>query len=319
MRGTSGWLACGWIRRLERGMIQADPHASRLPCMGRTSNSLTRRTGRMVPIPDEPSEATTHLARRLSAAEVEAVLRRAVELQVHEGDEHDDGHEGMPEGELVRIGHEIGLSPRHIQQALAETSAAPSPEEGRFGRGFGPSEIRVSRLLRLPSARAVDELDRYAREREGMVIHRRFPDRAVYARASGFAAELQRGLSGLSQKYPRLDVRELEIGVRAADDHSCYVAIRADLRAARTEWVSGGLAAGVSTGGVAGAILGLVVAPPAALLGAPILLASLWGFRLGYRRKIEEKRNQMESILDRLEHGELMPPTRPTLLDRLGL
>jgi hypothetical protein len=247
------------------------------------------------------------------------VLRRAVELQLHEGEDLTGSHEGMAESELVRIGHEIGLSPRHIQQALAETSAEPEPAAGRFGQGFGPADVRVSRLLRVPAERAISELDRYVRSNELMVIHRRFDDRAVYTRASGFAAELQRGLSGLSQKYPRLDVPELEIAVRRADERSCYVAIRADLRSTRTGWVTGGLIGGTGAGGAVATVLGIAIAPPAALIGAPLLLAAVWGSRTAYRRTLEQKRNQLESILDRLEHGELVQPARPSFRDRLGL
>ncbi len=246
------------------------------------------------------------------------MIRRAVELQVHEGDDPTSPHEGMPEEELTRIGREIGLSPRHIQQALAETSAAPVATDGLVNRRFGPADVQTSRLLRIPAERAREELDRYARKQEWMVIHRRFSDRVVYVKASGFAAEVQRGLSGLSQKYPRLDVPELEVGVREADAASCYVALRCDLRSLRAGWL-GGAAAGTSGGIVVATVLGIAIAPPAALIGAPILAASAWGSRAGYRRAALQKRDLMESVLDRLEHGELAAPDRPGLRERLGL
>lgn len=270
-------------------------------------------------IPDEHSESSAHPVRRLSSSEVEAVLRRAVELQMHEGDETSASREGMPEAELTRIGREIGLSPRHIQQALVETSATTEPVDGLVGRGFGPAAVRVSRLLGIPAEHAVDELDRYVRQRECMVIHRRFSDRSVYTRASGFSANLQRGLSGISHKYPRLDAAELEIGVRKADDHSCYVSIRADLRGARTSWVGGGLFVGTGAGATLATVLGIAIAPPAALIGAPVFAAAVWGTRVGYQRTLQQKRSQIESILDRLEHGELLADRRPALRERLGL
>lgn len=256
--------------------------------------------------------------RRLSATEVEAVIRRAVELQAHEGEDLMSPYEGMPEAELTRIGQEIGLSPRHIQQALAETSTGPVATDRLLDRRFGPAAVRTSRLLRIPATRARDHLDRYACNLEWMVVHRRFSDRIVYSRAKGFAAEVQRGLSGLSQKYPRLDVRELEISVREVDEASCYVALRCDLRGLRAGWL-GGAAAGSSGGVVLATVLGIAVAPPAALIGAPFLAAAAWGCRAGYRRDADRKREQMESVLDRLEHGELAAPERPGLRERLGL
>jgi hypothetical protein len=258
-------------------------------------------------------------ARRLSTVEVEAVLRRAVELQAREGDARIAEAEGTSEGELVRIGREIGLSPQHIQQALAETSARPEPEDGWFGRGFGPGDVRVSRLLRIPESRARADLDSYMHDRECMVVHRRFADRVIYVRASGFAADLQRGLSGFNQKYPRVDVPELEVAVRAADERSCYVGLRIDLRSRRTGWASGGLLGGTSVGGSVAVFLGIAVAPPAALAGIPLLLGGIWGSRAAYRRALVEKQEQLESMLDRLEHGELLPPPKPSLRNRLGL
>jgi hypothetical protein len=257
-------------------------------------------------------------ARRLSAAEVEVVLRRAVELQSREGDAAIGISEGMPESELMRIGHEIGLSPRHMQQALAETSVEAEPEDGWFGRGFGPAEVRASRLLAIPEARARTDLDRYLRERETMIVYRRFAGRSVYRRGSGFAAELQRFTSGFNQPYPRIDLPEVEVGIRAADERSCFVSLRADLRGTRTGWVSGGLAGGTTAGGTLALTLGIAIAPPVALVGVPVMLGTLLGTRTGYRRAFGQKQSQLESLLDRLEHGELLPRPRGGLRDRLG-
>lgn len=256
--------------------------------------------------------------RRLSTMEVEAVIRRAVELQAHEGEDPTSPHEGMREAELTRIGREIGLSPRHIQQALAETSAAPEPTDGLVDRRFGPATVATSRLVGIPAARARDELDRYARNQEWMVARRRFSDRVVYTRAAGFAAELQRGFSGLNQKHPRLDLPELEVSVRESDRDSCFVALRGDLRGLRAGWL-GGVAAGTSGGVVLATVLGIAIAPPAALIGAPVMAAAAWGSRAGYRHAIDQKRELMESMLDRLEHGELAAPERPSLRERLGI
>jgi hypothetical protein len=50
-----------------------------------------------------------------------------------------------------------------------------------------------------------------------------------------------------------------------------------------------------------------------------LLLGSIWGSRAAYRRALIQKRNQLESLLDRLEHGDLLPPPKKGLLDRLGV
>gem|GEM_PF-1024683 len=257
-------------------------------------------------------------ARRLSTSEVEAVLRRAVELQSREGDRAIIEGEGMAETELLRIGNEIGLSPRHIQQALAETGAEPVEEDGWFGRGFGPAGVRASRLLGLPASRARDMLDRYFRETESMVPHRRYADRVVYHRSSGFAAELQRLTASFNQKYKRIDLPEVEVGVRPADERTAYVSLRSSLSSSRNGHVAGGLAGGSVAGGVSGLVAAVAVAPPVALVAVPVFLGTLLGSRAGYRHQIREKQNILESVLDRLEHDELVASQRPGLRRRLG-
>ncbi|MDP9348541.1 MAG: hypothetical protein M3P24_05270, partial [Gemmatimonadota bacterium] len=59
-------------------------------------------------------------ARRLSSQELEAVIRRAVELQAAAG-----GDDGITEGEVLRVGGELGLSPELVRRALADVRSRP--------------------------------------------------------------------------------------------------------------------------------------------------------------------------------------------------
>jgi hypothetical protein len=290
-------------------------------------------------VPDRPSEPTSDLpasrppssdlpapappasnlpARRLSATQVEAVLRRAVELQARESDHGASAAEGMMDTELIRIGEELGLSPRHVQQALAETSSDPPPDDAWFGRGFGPGVVQVSRLIPRDAEAVRSELDTYFRERECMVVHRRFPERLVYTQGSGVAASIQRAAAQVGGRYPLLNVGTVETGVRPVDERSCYVAVQVDLRSQRTGYAAGGTAIGTSTGSMAAIFLGIAVAPPAALVGVPVLLGSLLSARAAYRHSVAKMQNQLESLLDRLEHGELVSTSTPSWRKRLG-
>jgi hypothetical protein len=274
----------------------------------------------MASVPDRPANSSANLpARRLSATEVEAVLRRAVELQARESDARVAAAEGMSDAELIRIGEELGLSPRHVQQALVETSEEPPAEEGWFGRGFGPGTVRVSRLVRRDAEATRGELDAYMRDRECMVVHRRFPERVVYTRASNFVSSLQRAAQQFGAKYPLLNVSQVEVAIRGVDERTCSVSLGVDHRGERSGHAAGGLAVGGITSGVAAVFLGLAVAPPAALVALPLLPGSLLGFRAAYRSSLHKMQGQMESLLDRLEHRELVAPDSPGWRERFRL
>jgi hypothetical protein len=274
----------------------------------------------MANLPDRPSDPSSNLpARRLSAPQVEAVLRRAVELQARESDARVAAAEGLSDFELIRIGEELGLSPRHIQQALVETSEGPPTDESWFGRGFGPSVVRASRLIRRDVTLASTELDAYLREKECMVVHRRFPEHVVYAQGAGVTATLQRAAAQVSGRHPLLNLKQLEVGIRPVDERSTMVSLSVDLRPQRTGLVAGGLVAGSGAGSAAAIFLAIAVAPPVAALGAPLIAGSLLGFRAIYRHSYQKTQAQLESLIDRLEHGELAPSNAPSWRQRLGL
>jgi hypothetical protein len=270
-------------------------------------------------LPDRAPENRSNLpARRLTATEVEAVLRRAVELQARESDTRSAAEGGMTDSELIRIGEELGLSPRHVQQALVETSEHVPAEDTWFGRGFGPATVRASRLVARDAESARADLDTYLRDRECMVVHRRFPEHAVYVQGSGVSAAIQRAAAQMSGRYALLNVEQIEVGVRPVDERTCMVSLAIDLRGQRTGLVAGGLVTGGGAGSAAAVFLAIAVAPPVAALGAPLLAASLLGFRSIYRHTYRKTQGQLESVIDRLEHGELMPPGQGWR-QRLGL
>ncbi|HEX4681166.1 MAG TPA: hypothetical protein VH277_00585, partial [Gemmatimonadaceae bacterium] len=72
-------------------------------------------------------------AGRLDRASLERVLARAAELQGASGDASEA--EQFTEEQLIELGKEVGLSPQHLRQAMAEerTGSIARVEESRGG------------------------------------------------------------------------------------------------------------------------------------------------------------------------------------------
>lgn len=260
------------------------------------------------PAPDAPTPAPgastpPAAARGFSTRELEAVIRRAVELQAGDAGR---GDEGVSEAEVVRIGRELGLEPATVRRAMAEVRLGPAEEHGALVHVIGSRTVRASRTLRRPAATTASLLERYLRETELMVPQRRFPDRTRYVRDSSLAAGLTRFARGFSRAQKPLDLNEIEAGVHALDAGSCLVEVSTDLAGTR-----GGLVAGVLGGGGAAAAgwgvaaWATAIPDPLMLLGVPVLAGAWWAMRAIYRAVHRSAQDKLESLLDRLEHGDL--------------
>jgi hypothetical protein len=259
-------------------------------------------------LPDRPSPTSGLPERRLSNREFELVIRRAAELQAKEADR--DAIDGISEAEAVRIGRELGLSPANLHRALAETSATTTPESGMLIHVYGPRSVRAGRAIPGEPEGVAQILERYLIEREYLAVIRRFPDRVVFTRASGMAAAVGRATSQLFARSPLLRVTNLEMTVRPLDEGHAFVSLESSLAGQRTAAAVGSLVGGGTGTAAAGAVLAIAVAPPAALVALPILGASVFGGRAYYEGVVRNVQVQLESLLDRLEHGELPPPAR---------
>src|SRR5215510_9242659 len=83
---------------------------------------------------------------RIDRAALERILSRASELQSATGDTPEE----FTEEQLLELGREVGLSPQHLRQALAEErtrSVLPENENGIAASLFGPSRISASRTV----------------------------------------------------------------------------------------------------------------------------------------------------------------------------
>jgi hypothetical protein len=98
--------------------------------------------------------------------------------------------------------------------------------------------------------------------------------------------------------------RSVDVAVQQLEPGFSHVTLAVDLSNFRMGLAAGGLVGG--GGGAIGvaAILGIAVAPPAAILGLPVLAATWFGMRAIQNHMTGRAQLHLEAILDVLERGE---------------
>ena len=240
---------------------------------------------------------------RITNEELQAVIRRAVELQAGNTTA---GGEGVSDVEVVRIGQELGLDPATMRLAIAEVRGRATTESGALVTIVGDRVVRASRVVKRPAGVITTQLDRYLRESEFIVAQRRFPSSTRYVRDDSIAAGLGRFARGFSRTGQPVNAPQLDVSVAPIDDASCLVSLSVDLAVMR-----GGLLAGVLGSGTA-ASAGWVVtvwatglAAPLMLVGLPVVAGSWFGMRAIYSAIRKSLTDRLESLLDRAEHNDL--------------
>jgi hypothetical protein len=316
VRAAAWGRAARWHPRHGAGILvrmrpDTSPAAARIPLSnGAMADSI-------VPRPD----GSRLPERRLTTEQMEAAVRRAVELQALDADAASDA--GVSEEELVRIGNELGISPAHMRRAMAEVTASGPPPTKSSERLFGPARTSASRTVPGNAEEVQRHIEKYLLDSQYLAVLRRLPDRTVYEKSGGFQVEMERVMDatrsvfGTGDRLPRIgagfdmrSVRTVEVAVQPLEPGFCYVTMTVDLGNQRIGyWVGISTAAGVGTLGIA-AVAAIAIAPPAALVGLPILGASAWGTRASYNAVVERARVHLEALLDHLERGESLLPGR---------
>ncbi|HEU4884328.1 MAG TPA: hypothetical protein VFT45_18880, partial [Longimicrobium sp.] len=238
-------------------------------------------------------------ARRLSTQELEAVIRRAVEIQAAGG----TPDEGISEGEVLRIGQELGLDAVTVRRAITDVRGRPPEERGMLAKALGPGSIRAARTVRRPAASVGLLVEEYLLKCEYMLVQRRFPDRTRYVRGTGVAAVMGRAARKFGASHAAMDLSQLDVSVAALDAESCLVEVTVDTAGARAGLAAGAAAVGgTAAAGITAFALATTVVDPVALLGLPALLGSWWGARGIYGATQRSTQEKLESFLDRLEH-----------------
>src|SRR5438552_3306560 len=111
----------------------------------------------------------------LDRSALERVLARAAELQSVTG----DTPEQISESQLLEVGKEVGLSPQHLRQALAEErtrSLGPSAEHGIAASLLGHTQVYASRTVTGSPAAVLATVDAWMLREELLQIKRQMPD-----------------------------------------------------------------------------------------------------------------------------------------------
>jgi hypothetical protein len=242
---------------------------------------------------------------RLDRAALERIIKRAAELQTAERDLTDD----LTPDQVLALGREVGIPERHLQRALLEERtrlAALQPASG-WERITGPAQVAAQRTV--PGAVAAVEaaLVEYLEEKELFCVQRRQSGRITWEPLGGMAAAVRRSTAAFSRGSSAMLLGRADTvsaTVIALEPGWCHVALTAEARRARAQYVGGGTV--VAGAGVLGAGLMVVLGAllPVALAPVPIALGLGYGVARQYRPALARLQLGLERALDSLEHHE---------------
>lgn len=247
----------------------------------------------------------------LDRGALERVLARAAELQVGTG----EPEEVLTEEQILELGKEVGLSPEHLRQALAEerTRVALPPDEGGLSaKLLGGARVGATRTVPGKPSDVLEAIDLWMQRQECLQVKRQFPDRVVWEARRDLIGTVRRALNVGGRGYALSRAYEVAATAVGVDNSRTLVRIDADLAPFRTTLARQG----------AGATAVSVVAIPAlialhfavAIAVAPAVLVGAGAFYLARgvnARTATAAQLALEQLLDRLERGEITksPPS----------
>ena len=255
--------------------------------------------------------------RRLSSTELEAVIRRATELEAAGGGAGDT----LSEEEVLRIGRELGLAPIHVRQALAEQRGQQPAEPGLLARVMGPGYATATRVVQGTADEVRRQIEAYLLEMEHMVIDRRLPEYTRYQRGSGLGTAVRRAATQLTvrSRFAEFGLKELDVAVQPLEDGYCLVNVGVELRGARAGTFAGMLTTGTVAGVGVGTVLGIAIDP---LIGGAALMSLMgaggWVARPIYANAFQATQRRLEGFLDRVQAGEIEVPAKTDWRQKLG-
>lgn len=242
---------------------------------------------------------------------LERVLARAAELQGTSGDDAESA-DNLTEAQVLDLGKEVGLSPEHIRQALAEERARIEPAtaggSGLAYRLFGANRVAAQRVLRGTPARLFSTLDRWMEREEWLRVVRQRPDRRVWEPRRGILGSLRRLFGGRGAALSRAN--DIAATVVPVDDERSLVRLEADFTVLRKTVASQAAFGSVAGAATTGALVFMGFMLPVAL--APVVVftgASYVNARRMQRDAVARAQLALEQVLDRLERGDIQPPS----------
>lgn len=255
---------------------------------------------------------------RVDRAALDRIIRRAAELQTAER----EIGETLSSDELISLGREVGIPVRYLQQALLEERAriGSAASAGIMERIAGPGEVRAQRVVPIGPEAAERALIRWMEANELLCIQRQQPGRITWEPIGGIQAAIRRSTAALGAgKRPFMLSRAATVSasVLALESGYSHVALSADARKVRGEYLASGAAlAGAGAAGTA-AMVALGALLPVALLPLPFALGVGYTVLRRYGPALARLQLGLERALDSLENG-VGKATRE-LAERAGL
>jgi hypothetical protein len=253
----------------------------------------------------------------VSRGALERVLARAAELQAASGDEGEPA-DALTEDQIIELGREVGLSPEHLRQALAEERVrlghVESSASGLAYRLFGASSVAAERVIRGLPDRVLGTIDRWMQREEWLRVVRQRGDRIVWEPRRGFFGSIRQLLRG--RDYSLYRANDIAATVVRVDKDSTLVRLEADFSVLR-RGMAGQTAAGTVIGGAATGALALMgVMLPVAVVPSIVLAgASYAASRRTQHHAVERAQLTLEHVLDRLERGEAESPSLMKIIE----
>jgi hypothetical protein len=245
---------------------------------------------------------------RIDRAALDRIIQRAAELQTAEREMGDS----LTSDELMALGREVGIPGRYLQQALLEerTRLGRVGAAGLVERVTGPGEIAAQRVVRGEPDGVQNALLRWIEKNELLCVQRQQSGRITWEPIGGMQAAFRRSTAAFgSGKRPFMLSRAATVSATIVPLESGYthVALSADTRKVRGEYVGAGAAlAGAGIAGTA-AMVALGALLPLALLPLPVAFGLGYGVLRRYGPAVARIQLGLERALDFLEQGAATP------------
>jgi hypothetical protein len=247
---------------------------------------------------------------RLDRGAMERVILRAAQLQAGAHDLDD----GLTEEDLLRLGSEVGIPAPYLRQALLEerTRVAVPGERGVRAWLAGPRWLVAERTISGPAADVQRALEHWMTTGELLAVKRRFPDQVAWEPQKGVWASIRRSVGAGGREYRLAEAREVVGHVTEVAPDRSHVRLVADLGNTQQGYLAGGTVLALAGAAVTGVLLLLGFAEVVAVLPAPAAL--LGGAAVARSRvsSLDRFQTALEQVLDRLEHGEIRVPGKPS-------
>jgi hypothetical protein len=252
----------------------------------------------------------------VSRGALERVLARASELQTATGETPES--DTVTEAQLIDLAKEVGLSPEHVRQALAEERARGEPvaDKDSFVMSLiGGRRVAAQRVVPGTPEVVLAALDRWMQTEEWLTVKRQQRDRMAWEPRRDLIAGLRRAFGGKAYAlHTTTDVAATVVSV----DGGSLVALTADVSSRRASLMGGAAAGVIASAAASGALVVLGFMTIAAI--APVVVIAplaVYAAQRAMAASLERTHLALEQVLDRLERRttEGKPPSLFQMID----